>query len=130
MSVPIGFCLAIFRSEQVEFADLGDALDDSPYVRAEPLGNFLDRDFRVFDNIVKQRRAKRGHVQAHVRQHVRYFHGMREEGFAGEPRLRFVLLSGKIVGAPQQLKVVPGPAAADLVHQFDETEVDASPRGL
>lgn len=31
-----------------------------------------------------------------------------------------MLLSGKIVGAPQKFKIVPGTIAAQLVHQLDE----------
>ena len=87
------------------------------------------RNFRVFDDVVEQRGAQRGHVEPHVRQQVRDFEGMREVGLARKPRLRLVLLGGEIVGAAQKFEVVAGAVPAHLVHQLDEAQIDGTPCG-
>ena len=88
-----------------------------------------ERNFGVFDDVVQQRGAQRGHVEPHVRKQVRYFHGMREERFAREARLRLVLLGGEIVRAAEKFEVVARTIAAHLVHQLDKAQIDGTPCG-
>ena len=122
------FRLAIFRGEQIELADLGDAFDQPRDIRTERFRDFLERDFRVFDHIVQQRGADRGHVELHVREEMRHFERMREVRLARKAELRLVLLGREIVGAAQQVDVVAGAVLADLVREFDEAQIDGAPR--
>ena len=122
------FGLAIFRSEQIELADFGDAFDQAGNIRAELLRNFLDGLFGVFDDVVEDRGAERGDVELHVREQVGDFDGMRQVGLAGKARLRLVLLGGEIVGAAQKVEIVAGTVLAHLVEQFAETHVNGAPR--
>ena len=82
----------------------------------------------VFDDVVEERGAKRGHVELHVRQQVRHFDGMREVGLAGKARLRLVLLGGEIVGAAKEVEIVAGAILAHLVQQLDEAHINGAPR--
>ena len=109
------FGLARFGREQIEAADFGGAFHQPRHVGAKLLGDGFERNFRVFDDVVQQRGAQRGHIELHVREDVRYFDRMRKERLAGKARLRFVLLGGEIVGAAQQLEIVAGTVAAHLV---------------
>ena len=124
------FGLAGFGREQIEPADFGDAFDEPRDIRAKLLGDLLERNFGVFDHVVKKRGAERGDVELHVREEVRDFDGMRKVGLAGKARLRFVLLGGEIVGAAKELEVVAGTVAAHFVQQLDKAQIDGAPRGL
>ena len=123
------FGLARLGRQQVEPADLGDAFHQPRHVGPELLGNLFQGDFGVFDYVVKQRGAQRGHVQPHVREQMSDFHGMRKVGLAGAARLRLVLLGGEIVGAAQEFEIVARPVAMHLVGQLDEAQVHRAPRG-
>ena len=114
------FGLARFGREQIEAADFGGAFDEAGDIGAELVGDGGERNFGVFDDVVKQRGAERGDVELHVREEVGDFDGMREERFAGKARLRFVLFGGEIVGAAKKFEVVAGTVAADFVDQFDK----------
>ena len=90
---------------------------------AKLLGDRFERNLGVFDHVVQQGRAKRRDIQLHVREDVRYFHGMGKVGLAGEARLRLVLLGGEIVGAAQEVEIVARTVAAHLVHQLDKAQI-------
>ena len=122
------FGLASFGGEQIEPADFRDAFDQARDIRAKLLGNFLDGNLGVFDDVVKKRGAQRGHVELHVREQMRHFDGMRKVGLAGEARLRFVLLGGEIVGAAKKIEIVARAIVAHLVQQLDEAQIDGAPR--
>ena len=83
----------------------------------------LERNFRVFDDVVKKRGAERSDVELHVREEMRHFDGMREVRLAGKAGLRLVLLGGEIVGAAEEFEVVAGAVAAHFVDQLDEAQV-------
>ena len=98
------FGLTGFGSEQVEAADFGGAFDEAGDIGAELFGDGGERNFGVFDDVVEQCGAERSDVELHVREDVGYFDGMREERFAGQAGLRFVLLGGEIVGAAEEFE--------------------------
>ena len=83
----------------------------------------FERNFGVFDDVVQQRGAERGHVELHVREQMRHFERMRKIGLAGKAHLRLVLLGGEIVGAAQEIEIVAGTIAAHFVHQLDKAQV-------
>ena len=121
------FGLARFRSEQIEAADFGDAFHQARDIGAKLLGNLLERNFRVFDYVVKKRGAKGGHVELHVREKMRDFDWMRQVRLAGKARLSLVLLGGEIVGAAQEFEIVAGTVAAHFVQQLDKAQINRAP---
>ena len=124
------FCLASFRRQQIQAADFGCALDELRHVGAKMVRDLAQRNFRIFDNVVKKSSAEGCYIQFHSRENVRYFDGMRQKRFAGQARLRFMLFGCKIVGAAQKFKIIPGTIAAQLVHQLDKPQIDCASGGL
>jgi len=117
------FGLAGLGGEEVEAADLGDAFDEACRIRAELLLDLRDGDARVFDDVVEKGGAEGGDVEAHVGEDVGDLKRVGQERGAGLAELGAVLLSGKFVGAAEELGVVGGAILADLADQLEKASV-------
>ncbi len=67
------FSLLLFLGGEIDFADLGDALDDVRDLFAEFLANVDDRDRSVFDRVMEQTRGDGDGIHLHVGEHERNF---------------------------------------------------------
>ena len=74
------FGLLLFARGEVNFADLGDALDDVGDLLAEFLADVDDGDGRVFDRIVKKTGGDGDRVHFHFGKNEGHFEGMDEVG--------------------------------------------------
>jgi hypothetical protein len=109
--------------QKVEAGDFRGPFHQPGDVGAKARSDFCGGDARVFHDVVQQRGAQRGYVQAHVRQDVGHLQGMRQKRLAGLPQLRLVLLAGEFIGAAQQVGVVAGAVRAHLGHQLVEARI-------
>ena len=121
--------LARFGSEQIEAADLRDAFDQAGHVGTKFGGKLFESDFRVFDDVVKDRGAERGRVELHIRQEMGDFNRMGEIGFARKADLAVMMFGGEIVGAAKEVEIVARAILANLVDQLDEAQVNRPPCG-
>jgi hypothetical protein len=76
------FGLARFGREEIETADFRGAFDEARDLWAEHLRNTVERNFRILDDIMKERGGERGCVELHVGENMGHFERMREIGFA------------------------------------------------
>ena len=84
--------LGFFARGEIDFADLGDALDDVRDLLAEFPADVVDGERGVFDGVVQQAGGDGGGVEAHFGQHGRDFQGMHEVGLARGAALALVML--------------------------------------
>ncbi len=112
------FGLAVFGGKDVEFAQLGDAVDAARHFFAELLAHLFDRDAGVFDDVVQQAGLHGHQVHAHVRQDVGHHDGMDHVRLAGIAHLPFVILAGEAKGFLERGQIVLGAVFADLGFQL------------
>ena len=112
--------LRFFSGREVDFADLGDALDDVGNLFAEFLTDFNGGDRGVFDGVVKETGGDGDGIHFHVGENVADFERMHQVGFAGRAGLSGVVLLGKFVGFFYEIEVVVGTVLAQLLHQLAE----------
>ncbi len=91
--------LPFFGREEIQFAQLGDAIHAACHVLAEVLANVLHGDACVFHHVVQQARFQADLVHAHVRQQVRHHQRMHHVGVAGIARLQLVILGSETEGS-------------------------------
>ena len=104
--------------DEVELAELGQAIDQPADLFAERLVDLLARDGRVFDRVVQHRRRDRRIVDLELGQDGCDFERMGEIGIARRPLLAAVRLHREDVGAVQQILVGVRIVAADPLHQL------------
>ena len=109
------FGLLLFAGGEVDFADLGDALDDVRDLLAEFLADVDDRDRGVFDRIMQQAGGDGDGIHLHFGQHQRDFERMDEVGLAGGAGLSGVMLLGKFVGFADELQIVVGAVGSRIL---------------
>src|SRR5262249_17786356 len=98
----------------IQATDLGYAFDQLGNFRPEALLKPRHGEFRIFDDVVQQRRGKRGGVHAYVGKDVRDFEQVGNVGVAGTTKLVSVALGGNFVGAPDGPRVFGRPVPAQL----------------
>ena len=96
--------LRLFPGGEIDFADLGDALDDVGDLFAEFLADFNGGDRGVFDGVVEQAGGDGNGIHLHVGENVADFEGVHEVGFAGGAGLSGVVLLGEFVGFLDQCR--------------------------
>ena len=106
--------LGLFAGGKIDFADLGDALDDVRDLLAEFRANVVDGDRGVFDGVVQQAGGDSGGVETHVGQHGGHFQRMHQVGLARGAGLALVMARGEVVGLLDQSKIVVRAVAADF----------------
>jgi len=70
------FRLPFFPACQIDLRDLGDAVDDVGYRRAELFLDLVIRDIGIFHCVVQQSGGDCRRIQFHLCQDERYFEGM------------------------------------------------------
>ncbi len=110
--------LGLFAGSELDFADLGDALDDVRNLLAEFVADVVDRDRSVFDGVVEQAGGNCRGVQLHVGQHRGNFKGMNEIGLAGGAGLALMVAEGEVVGFLDQRQIVVGTIGANLAQEI------------
>ena len=110
--------LRLFGGSEIDFADLGDALDDVGHLLAELRLDLVHGHGGVFHGVVQQPGDDGGGVQPHVRQHDGDFQGMHQVGFARLAHLSFVMLFGEFVGLLHQGLVFGGAVGADFAQKI------------
>ena len=88
--------------DEVEAADLGEAVDQRADLGAEQLIDLGPRDGRVLDHVVQQRRDDGRVVELQIGEDGRDFERVGEIGFAGGALLVAVRLHGIDVGAVEE----------------------------
>ena len=106
--------LAVFGGEEVQLAQLGDAVDASGDLVAEVLADLLNAGAGVFHDVVKQASLDANQVHLHAGQRMRHQERVIHEGLAGIALLAAVMLAGKPIGLFQRRKIVLGPVLAHL----------------
>ena len=120
------FRLRLLAALELDLVELGDAVDDLGDAVAEPRGELLFGDRRVFDDVVQDRRDDGVCVDAQPREDLGRGDGMRDVGFArlallaavglgaefGGEADAFDLLGRQVGGGAQQLLEAGGPAGA------------------
>ena len=104
--------------DEVEPAELGQAVDQPADLLAERLVDLFAGDRRVFDRVVQHRRRDGGVVDLELGQDGRDFERMGEIGIARGALLAAVRLHREHIGAVQQVLVGVRIVAADPLHQF------------
>ena len=117
--------LAFFGVEDVQFAELGDAVDAAGDLVAEALADFVGGHAGVFDEVVEQAGFDGDQVHAHAGQDVGDHQGMHHVGLAGLAQLALVQFGGGAEGLLDGGQVVARAVFADLDFQFLEQLLDA-----
>ena len=87
--------LRLFRRGEIDFADLGDALDDVSDLFAELGLDLVVGDLGVFHCVVQQAGGDGGGIQPHLRQQHRNLQGMHQVRLAGFAHLAFMMIAGR-----------------------------------
>ncbi len=87
--------LALFGGEEIELAQLGDAVHAARHVFAEVLAHVLDGDAGVLDHVVQQPGLHADQVHLHVGQEVGHHERMHHVGVAGIADLQLVMFRGE-----------------------------------
>ena len=104
--------------DEVEPAELGQAVDQPPDLLAERLVDLFAGDRRVFDRVVQHRRRDGGVIDLELGQNGRHLERMGEIRIAGGALLAAVRLHREHIGAVQQILVGVRIVAANPLHQF------------
>ena len=104
--------------DEVELAELGQAVDQPADLLAEHLVDVLARDRRVLDRVVQHRRHDRRVVDLELGQDRGDLERMGEIGIAGRALLAAMRLHREHIGAIQQILVGARIVAADPLDQF------------
>ena len=97
--------LPLFTAVQREHTNLRQAVDDLRHFRPEFLLDFLDRDCRVFDNVVDQSRGDGNRVELQFSENARHLDAMRDERIAVAPELSLMGRRAESIGAREQVDV-------------------------
>src|SRR5580658_4554684 len=119
------FGLAFLGVEDIEFAELGDAIDAAGDFVAETLADFVGGHAGVFDKVVQQSGFDGDQIHAHAGQDMGDHEGMHHVGLAGLAQLAFVQLGGGTKSFFYGGEVVARAVLADLVFEFLEELLDA-----
>ena len=87
-------------------------------------------EFRILDDVVKQRRSQGRGVQAKVGQDVSNFQEMRDVRIAGVAELVAVAFGGDLVGAAHQPGIIGGAIQAEFFEEFLEAVVEVPFRAV
>ena len=109
--------LGVFRDE-VEPAELGQAIDQPPNFVPERLVYLFAGNRRIFNRIMQHRRRDRGVINLKLGQDGRHFERMGEIRIAGRALLAAMRLHREHIGAVQQILIGVRIVAADPLHQF------------
>ncbi len=115
------FCLAVLAIGELDFVDLGDALDDVGHLVAEAGGNLLIGGGSVFHRVVQQARGDGGRVHLHLRQHFGHFKRMNNVRLARGAHLPVMMLDAELPRLADQRNVFGGPVGVDLLEQCLQT---------
>jgi hypothetical protein len=117
LAVQLGPGLVTLDVQELHLVELGDAVDQSRDLAAEPTLDLAQRDAAVFGDVVTQRGddGRRVHVDAGERLGDRQ--GMVDVRLARFPQLRRVRLGGERVGTPNRLDVRRRQVSGDLVKE-------------
>ena len=106
--------LLFLRTGKVNPANLGHALHDAGDLRPEVLLQLVDRNRRVFHDVVEHPRRQTNNIQPHVRQEVDHFQEVGKVRLSRKTLLRLMLRGGKFVRAPQQPQILTGTIRLNL----------------
>jgi hypothetical protein len=112
--------LRFFSGREIDFADLGDALDDVGNLFAEFLADFDGGDRSVFNGVVEQAGGDGNRIHFHVGENVADFERMHEIRLTRGAGLSGVMLLGEFVGSFDEVEVVVGTVLAQLFHELAE----------
>ena len=112
--------LPVFGGEEVELAQLGDAVDAARHFLAEAFPDLVEGDAGVFHDVVQQAGLDADHIHAHVGQDVGDHERMHHVRLAGVAQLAFVMFGGEAEGFFDRGEIVFGAVFANLGFQFDE----------
>ena len=118
------FGLAVFAIGELDFVDLGDALDDVGHLVAEAGFDFFAGGGGVFDGVVQQAGGDGGRVHLHLGQHFGHLKRMNDVGLAGGAHLALVVLDAELPGFANEADVFTGAVGLDLAEKCLETLVD------
>jgi hypothetical protein len=90
----------------------------------------LQRDRRVFDNVMQQCRGDRFGVELHARQNGRHGDGVHCVGLARLPQLRFVRLGCKLCGPFYEFDVRRGSRLANRLQERIERSANFCRQGV
>jgi hypothetical protein len=110
--------LGFFARGKIDFADLGDALDDVCHLFAELRANVVNRDRGVFHGVVQQAGGDGGGVETHVGQHGRHFQRVHQVRLARGAGLALVMAEGEVVGLLNQSKIVVWAVGANFAQKI------------
>jgi hypothetical protein len=110
--------LAFLGIEDIQFAELGDAIHAAGDFLSEALADFVGSHAGVFDEIVQQSGFDGYKVHAHAGQDMGDHQGMHHVGLAGLPQLAFVQLDGGAERLFDGGQIVARAVLADLLFQF------------
>lgn len=102
------FGLALFARIELEFGELGDAVDTGGDIVAELFPDLFDGDAGIFDQIVQDTGDKAGAIRRHVGEDMGDFERVNEIGLAGLPLLAGVHFQGELEGGGEGRGVFAG----------------------
>ena len=103
--------------QELHLVELGDAVDESRDLTAEPTLQLGQRDGAVFGNVVEQGRDDGRGVHVDARQRLGDGQRMIDVRLARFPQLGRVCLGGECVGTPNRLDVRRRQVLADVVEE-------------
>ena len=117
--------LPLFGGEEIELAQLGDAIDAARYFFAEVLADLIDRHAGVFHQVVQQAGLDGDRIHAHAGENVGDHQRMHHVGFAGVPQLTLVKLAGGAEGLLYRGEIVARAVFPNLGFQFVKQLLDS-----
>jgi hypothetical protein len=112
--------LLLLAGGKVNFADLGNALDDMSDLLAELLADVDNRDRGILDRVVQQASGHGHRVHFHLGENQGHFERMHQVGFAGSAGLPGVMLLGELIGLANDFEIVARAVLAHHPHQVTE----------
>ena len=113
-----------FLRVELQPVELGDAVDDRGQVGAEVGDEVVDRDRRVLDRVVEQRRTQGHVVEAEVGEDHRHPERVRDVGVARPPDLVLVRVAGDVERVLDQGRVRARVPRVERVEQRPQRRVD------
>ena len=117
--------LAVLGGEEIQLAELGDAVHAARHFVAEILADLVGGHAGVFDDVVQQAGFDGHQVHAHVGQDVGHHQRVHHVGLAGLAQLSFVQFGGRAKRLLDGGQIVARAVFADLGFQFLEQLLDA-----
>ena len=118
--------LAVFAVGELDFVDLGDALDDVGHLVAEVGFDLLAGGRSVFDGVVQQAGGDGCRVHLHFGQNFGDLKGMDDVGLAGGAHLALMMLDAELPGFADKVNVFTGAIGLNLAEKCFEATVDGS----